>query len=413
MKKSALYLLAFCGTLSSTGIAQVVNSGQSIVLTENSLLFVSGDFVNTKGTVLNNGKLEVKGNFRNNDLNSLVFNSDSRGLVALSGDVQEIGGLRTVFPSLALSGTGDKILKTDIDVTGILSLGNKQLYADEFSLHIINPNPDAIIRGENAGTAGTGFISTETRGALIRNTNSDLPYLFPLGSSRLNSNLLGVNPLYRPLQFKPQNSFENTFSASLQNEDATNAGYDKARKRHDVKNVSDKYFYLLSQKAGTSNVDVTFYQNSAIDNSYSQLVNWTNFLIWEKAAPSNVSTGSYGDDLNTSIRFSSTQPFNNVPFTFSSELGGVNPLTFYNAFSPDGDNKNDVWIINNINLYPDNKLIIYNRWGDEVFSSKGYTNEKAWDGGDLQSGTYYYVLTVTIENQSRVFKGFITMIKKN
>jgi gliding motility-associated-like protein len=175
---------------------------------------------------------------------------------------------------------------------------------------------------------------------------------------------------------------------------------------------------LLSQKAGTSKFDVTFYQNAKIDEGYTQLVNWGDYLQWEKAARSTVTAGTFddglnADPLNTKIDFSSLKPFQNGAFTFSSELGGVNPFTFFNAFSPDGDNKNDTWMINNIDLYPDNKLTIYNRWGDEVFSTKGYTNDKAWDGGNLQPGTYYYVLTATIENQPRVFKGFITMIKKN
>jgi gliding motility-associated-like protein len=148
------------------------------------------------------------------------------------------------------------------------------------------------------------------------------------------------------------------------------------------------------------------------------LINWGNFLQWEKAAPSTVTSVDFGDDLNgsvvnTSIKFSSLTPVHNAAYTFSSDAGGVNPFTFYNAFSPDGDNKNDTWVIHNIELFPDNQLTIYNRWGDEVYKVKGYTNDKAWDGGGMQSGTYYYVLTTTIENQARAFKGFITMIKKN
>ena len=201
-------------------------------------------------------------------------------------------------------------------------------------------------------------------------------------------------------------------------DDPTNSGYDKTKKRYDVKSVFDKYYYLLGQKNGTSKFDVTFYQNTTVDNNYTQLVSWGNYLQWEKAAKSTVASatpddGVNADPLNTSIQYSSIETFQNSAFTFSSELGGVNPFTFYNAFSPDGDNKNDLWTIHNIELYPDNKLTIYNRWGDEVYSAKGYSNDRAWDGGDLQSGTYYYVLTATIENQSRVFKGFITMIKKN
>ena len=93
MKKQVLYILAFCGSLSAPSYAQLVNSGQTITLTEESLLFVNGEFVNKKGTVLNNGTLEVKGDFANKDLNSVVFANQSNGLVKLSGDFQEINGL--------------------------------------------------------------------------------------------------------------------------------------------------------------------------------------------------------------------------------------------------------------------------------------------------------------------------------
>src|SRR5690606_26513449 len=108
--------------------------------------------------------------------------------------------------------------------------------------------------------------------------------------------------------------------------------------------------------------------------------------------------------------------FQNVPFTFadiqSADPLSSDPLTIFNAFSPDGDGKNDTWIIKNIDLYPQNTLTIFNRWGDEVYRAQGYSNSKAWDGGSLNPGTYYYVLQVQVNGQSKTYKGFITMIKK-
>lgn len=391
--------------------AQLVNNGDALTLSPTSVLFVDADLHNNIGTILNDGALEVKGDIINHDVRSELFGNSSKGSVMLSGNIQNISGARIGFPSLTLSGAGYKLLKTDIDVNefGTLSLGSNELKAESYRVHIRNASPNAV-------STNTGFISTNNRGSLARNTNSELPYLFPLGSTEPNG-FTGVGTLYRPIAFKPDNS-PNTFSASLIPANPTNAGYDITKKRYDVKTVSDKYYHLLSQNAGTSKFDITFFQNSTHDGNYTQLVSWGSYLQWEKAAPSTVTTGEFGDDfnagkLNTSIKFSALQAFHNTPFTFSSEAGGVNPFTFFNAFSPDGDNRNDTWTINNIDLFPDNKLSIYNRWGDEVFSAKGYTNEKAWDGGNLQPGTYYYVLTTTIENQPRVFKGFITMVKKN
>ncbi len=63
-----------------------------------------------------------------------------------------------------------------------------------------------------------------------------------------------------------------------------------------------------------------------------------------------------------------------------------------NAFSPNGDGINDAWEIENLDTYPEADLIVFNRYGQTVFSSNGYT--AAWDGKTsgttLPSGTYFY-----------------------
>jgi gliding motility-associated-like protein len=75
-------------------------------------------------------------------------------------------------------------------------------------------------------------------------------------------------------------------------------------------------------------------------------------------------------------------------------------ITIYNAISPNGDGKNDVWWVEGITLFPDNKVTIFNRWGDKVREFHKYDNRIVfWDGtnreGKLVSdGTYYYVLEI-------------------
>jgi len=69
------------------------------------------------------------------------------------------------------------------------------------------------------------------------------------------------------------------------------------------------------------------------------------------------------------------------------------------GFSPNNDGKNDTWVIENIDLYPNNHVRVYNRWGNLVFEKKGYTGD--WNGvSDSQSdhgsklpvGSYMYVI---------------------
>ncbi len=83
-----------------------------------------------------------------------------------------------------------------------------------------------------------------------------------------------------------------------------------------------------------------------------------------------------------------------------------------NVITPNGDGKNDTWRIENIELFPKNKVIIVNRWGDIVYQSEYYNN--SWDGtfsgGMLPAGTYYYILE--LGGSWGQFKGPITIIRK-
>ena len=74
----------------------------------------------------------------------------------------------------------------------------------------------------------------------------------------------------------------------------------------------------------------------------------------------------------------------------------IEDITVYNAFSPNGDQVNDYFEIENAYKFPDILVEVYNRWGARVFSSAGYSDDKRWDGTmngkDAPTGTYYYVV---------------------
>jgi len=89
------------------------------------------------------------------------------------------------------------------------------------------------------------------------------------------------------------------------------------------------------------------------------------------------------------------------------------PLKLNNVFSPNGDGKNDMWIIGNIDLYPENEVFVFNRWGNQVYSEKGYNNEKplVWDGSNLTEGTYLYVLKINMCGVDKTYKDYITIVR--
>ena len=77
-----------------------------------------------------------------------------------------------------------------------------------------------------------------------------------------------------------------------------------------------------------------------------------------------------------------------------------------NIFTPNGDGKNDVFLIKGLETYPGSQLLIFNRWGNEVYKADNYLNN--WDGSDLAEGTYYYILNRHDLNGSiTTFKGWV------
>lgn len=63
-----------------------------------------------------------------------------------------------------------------------------------------------------------------------------------------------------------------------------------------------------------------------------------------------------------------------------------------NIFTPNGDGVNNKFKILGLNEYPNNKVIIFDRWGKKVKEVTNYNDENAWDGADADTGTYFYVV---------------------
>lgn len=92
-------------------------------------------------------------------------------------------------------------------------------------------------------------------------------------------------------------------------------------------------------------------------------------------------------------------------------------VTIYSAFSPNGDDINDKWVIKNSSQYPDMEVTVYDRSGQKVFQTTGYsTQDKWWDGSKNNGGkplpvsTYYYVVDLKIGDEG-IFKGQVNIIR--
>ena len=94
--------------------------------------------------------------------------------------------------------------------------------------------------------------------------------------------------------------------------------------------------------------------------------------------------------------------------------------------SPNGDgNGNEFFTIRNIEAYPDNEVLIFNRWGNELFAIKNYNNNDRNFKGfankglfvnsdlPLSDGVYFYIIStyrpVGTARNKNINKGYVIL----
>ncbi len=88
-------------------------------------------------------------------------------------------------------------------------------------------------------------------------------------------------------------------------------------------------------------------------------------------------------------------------------------INITSGFTPNGDGKNDLWQIDYLNAFPDCTVEIFNRWGDRLFNSTGYTTpfDGKFKGQDLPVGTYYYVININHPGYPKPITGPLTIFR--
>ena len=83
-------------------------------------------------------------------------------------------------------------------------------------------------------------------------------------------------------------------------------------------------------------------------------------------------------------------------------------LKLPDVVTANGDGYNDKFVIENIHLYSEHRLEIYNRSGRPVFNTDNYQND--WPPDDLASGVYYFQFKVK-GNYKEEFAGYIHLMR--
>lgn len=87
----------------------------------------------------------------------------------------------------------------------------------------------------------------------------------------------------------------------------------------------------------------------------------------------------------------------------------LDPLVIPEAFSPNGDQVNDFFEVPGVLEFRDVELLVFNRWGSEVYHSEDYQNN--WSGTSetgeaLTEDTYFFILSIP---NTEPYKGYLIL----
>jgi len=86
-------------------------------------------------------------------------------------------------------------------------------------------------------------------------------------------------------------------------------------------------------------------------------------------------------------------------------------VTVPNTFSPNNDGINDNWDIDALVTYPESTLMVFDRYGQQVYQSVGYSTpwNGTFNGTPLPTGTYYYI--IDLKNGTPKITGWVLILR--
>jgi gliding motility-associated-like protein len=403
---------------------QITNDGAMFFVQNGGIVYSEGDIENKNlGTFDNSGDIYLEGNWINNGGNTALINS-SVGRVTMTGGNQQISGTDlTRFYNLRLDGGAtQKEMLVNAETENELDLMSAELQTNNHTIFVTNSNTGAIVWT-------SGYVSSRDLGGyLSRTTNSTNAYIYPVGDNSLPNT-------YRAVELTPTAANNNSYAVRLAAVDATYdnsgisasgavGGFDRSIKNPLLDQVNNSFYHNIIRLSGSDPVNARVYYYTA-DGDFDIMAQWDGGTSqWEITQFVNVNSAGAAD-IGSPNRASSLAALNN----FSSDVFALTTLNktviIPQFISPNGDNKNDVLIIDNINFYPNNKLLVFNRYGNLVYEKQGYNND--WDGSlnvtsgvnlifngngsdPLPSGTYFYILDLKVDGLE-AYKGYLQIHK--
>ncbi|MFY7669665.1 gliding motility-associated C-terminal domain-containing protein [Tenacibaculum sp. MEBiC06402] len=335
------------------------------------------------------------GQFDNN-LGLAGFYSDS--------ELRVVSGInRPVFENVEIDALNDLNLETSLGISNQLEFINGKVITprDDISISLDFINHDLYV-GEDDDRHTDGYAS-------VLGTNE---FIFPIGDDNR----------FRPMIIPNQASetyFNGAYFSENPNTPSTFANiFSTNEKQVILRDVSSYEFWDLDGATETT-VTLTWDSFSNIQD-ISPLLPLLRVVGWSKAENKWINLGGVniqGDSTEGRITSLNFIPDNYEVITIGSifsdiELGNSDNY----LISPNDDGTNDALVFDGLELFEKNELVIFNRWGNEVYRKKNYENDwgaisngraTVQKANKLPTGTYFYTLKFGNNRLDRQKKGWV------
>ena len=403
MRREIIYTI---GLLPFIGSAQTVNEGQLSVResTEVSTYF---DFRNQgTGRVLNDGHFYFYDDYNNEGIFAHSVDSATGYVIfeGKSGLVQNISGSA---PS---------------DFANVLFNKEGGDYSFNLTNEILVNHLADFYEGVVFVNKEEGGVFTFLRGAVHENTSDDShamgqvdkegeeSFIYPIGKGGYYR-FAGISSV-AAVSGNVQESYY-TGEYFLEN---SNNSYNHTQKAGVIELIDDKEYWVITPSSttdGTLILTLSWDERTTPFDMYGD-PRELRIVRWDEDTQMWLNEGGTVNPVEKTVT-TPTQIDKYGVFTLGKvKRGWVDPgeVVIYDGVSPDGDGKNDYFYIENITRYPDNHVTIFNRWGREVYHTTNYDSRgnhfsgyaegvKTFKNGEkLPTGTYYYIVEYTYENNS-------------
>lgn len=420
MKKTFITITIFIYGFSVNAQDNVtVNKGlfSSLKGTQISTYF---DFKNKDtGNVLNDGEFYFYGDYSNDGLFSYSTNSTTSYVVfeGKNQSQQKISGNSpSFFYDVLFNKQGQDFafqLTNEIETKGIVNLHDGVVYVDKDL-----GGAFVFLKGSNhINTSDVSHID----GEVLKIGNEAFKY--PIGDSGYYRFASISAPIDQASQYTGEYLLQNS-----------NVDYPHQNRTGVINKINENEYWIVNKADNTkgsvlltlswdeSTTPIDLIHKNAED---LHIVRWdSNQKLW-------VDEGGVVDFANKTVTTPVDVDGFGVFTLASIKPNIINPgdVVIYNGVTPDGDGLNDYFIIDNIQLFPNNSVRIFDRWGVEVFKTtnydssgnvfNGYSDARATidKSAKLPTGTYYYIVEYEYisENESQMIKksGFLHLETNN